>query len=56
MLNTTFRNASGLPDKKQVTTARDMAKLGEAIYMPTTATRYKYFSLTSFTWNKRKYT
>ena len=27
---TTFRNASGLPDKKQITTARDMAKLAEA--------------------------
>ncbi|MEP1208315.1 MAG: D-alanyl-D-alanine carboxypeptidase family protein [Rhizobiaceae bacterium] len=26
--STTFRNASGLPDKLQVTTARDMAKLG----------------------------
>ncbi len=54
MLNTTFRNASGLPDKKQVTTARDMAKLGEAIYMDH-KDRYNYFALASFTWNKRKY-
>ena len=54
MLNTTFRNASGLPDKKQVTTARDMAKLGEAVYMDH-KDRYKYFSLASFTWGKRKY-
>lgn len=54
MLNTTFRNASGLPDKKQVTTARDMAKLGEAIYMDH-KNRYNYFSLASFTWGKRKY-
>ncbi len=54
MLNTTFRNASGLPDKKQVTTARDMAKLGEAMYMDH-KNRYNYFSLTSFTWGKRKY-
>ena len=28
MASTTFRNASGLPDRRQVTTARDMAKLG----------------------------
>ncbi len=31
MRSTTFRNASGLPDKRQVTTARDMAKLGIAL-------------------------
>lgn len=54
MLNTKFRNASGLPDKQQITTARDMAKLGEAIYMDH-KDRYKYFSLSSFTWGKRKY-
>jgi len=54
MLNTTFRNASGLPDKKQITTARDMAKLGEAIYMDH-KNRYNYFSLSSFKWGKRKY-
>ena len=54
MLNTTFRNASGLPDKKQVTTARDMAKLGEAVYMDH-KNRYNYFAVSSFTWGKRKY-
>lgn len=54
MLNTTFRNASGLPDRKQVTTARDMARLGEAIYMDH-KDRYNYFSLSSFTWNNRKH-
>ncbi|MEZ6028843.1 MAG: D-alanyl-D-alanine carboxypeptidase family protein [Hyphomonadaceae bacterium] len=54
MLDTTFRNASGLPDRKQVTTARDMAKLGEAIFMDH-RDRYKYFSLASFTWNNRKH-
>jgi D-alanyl-D-alanine carboxypeptidase len=54
MLDTTFRNASGLPDKKQVTTARDMAKLAEAVYMDHRA-RYNYFSLSSFSWGKRKY-
>jgi D-alanyl-D-alanine carboxypeptidase len=31
MASTTFRNASGLPNAKQVTTARDMVKLGIAI-------------------------
>ena len=30
MTNTTFRNASGLPDPRQVTTARDMITLGSA--------------------------
>jgi D-alanyl-D-alanine carboxypeptidase len=51
---TTFRNASGLPDKKQITTARDMAKLAEAVYMDH-KDRYNYFSLSSFTWGQRKY-
>src|SRR5690348_6252010 len=51
---TNFRNASGLPDKRQVTTARDMAKLAEAMFLDHKA-RYNYFSLPSFTWNKRKY-
>jgi D-alanyl-D-alanine carboxypeptidase len=54
MLNTTFRNASGLPDKKQITTARDMAKLAEAVYLDH-KNRYNYFALSSFTWGKRKY-
>ena len=54
MQSTTFRNSSGLPDKKQVTTARDMAKLAEAVYADH-KDRYNYFSLSSFTWKKRKY-
>lgn len=54
MASTTFRNASGLPDKKQVTTARDMAKLAEAVYADH-RDRYNYFSLSSFKWGKRKY-
>ena len=32
MKQTTFRNASGLPNRKQVSTARDMAKLAIAIH------------------------
>lgn len=31
MSSTVFRNASGLPDREQVTTARDMAKLAHAL-------------------------
>ncbi len=54
MLNTTFRNPSGLPDRLQITTARDMARLGEAVFMDH-KDRYNYFSLTSFTWNNRKH-
>ncbi len=52
--NTTFKNASGLPHKAQVTTARDMAKLAEAMYLDH-KDRYNYFALPSFTWNKRRY-
>ncbi|MBP0446786.1 serine hydrolase [Roseomonas sp. SSH11] len=33
MTNTTFRNASGLPDWDQVTTARDMATLGRRLFL-----------------------
>ena len=54
MTSTNFQNASGLPDKKQITTARDMAKLAEAVYADH-RDRYNYFSLSSFTWGKRKY-
>ncbi|MEO1224251.1 MAG: D-alanyl-D-alanine carboxypeptidase [Pseudomonadota bacterium] len=32
MDNTTFRNASGLPDTGQISTARDMARLAQAIW------------------------
>ena len=53
--STHFMNASGLPNKKQTTTARDMAKLAEAMFLDHKA-RYNYFALPSFTWNKRKYT
>jgi len=33
MTNTTFRNASGLPDFDQTTTARDMATLGRRLFL-----------------------
>jgi D-alanyl-D-alanine carboxypeptidase len=50
MSNTTFRNASGLPDSAQVTTARDLATLGRALreHYPEF---YSYFSTTSFVWD-----
>ncbi|MEB3702286.1 D-alanyl-D-alanine carboxypeptidase [Candidatus Bealeia paramacronuclearis] len=32
MSRTVFKNASGLPNKQQITTARDMARLGQALY------------------------
>ncbi|TCT02643.1 D-alanyl-D-alanine carboxypeptidase [Aquabacter spiritensis] len=49
MSNTTFRNASGLPDRAQVTTARDLATLGIAI-QDRFPRYYKYFSTRSFTY------
>lgn len=54
MKNTVFRNANGLPDARQITTARDMAKLGLALrrdfpqYFP-------YFKITTSSWNGVNY-
>jgi D-alanyl-D-alanine carboxypeptidase len=45
MTRTTFRNASGLPDPDQVTTARDMATLGQRL-MRDFPDRYHYFGVT----------
>ncbi|WBV42155.1 D-alanyl-D-alanine carboxypeptidase family protein [Pseudoroseomonas cervicalis] len=49
MRDTSFRNASGLPDANQVTTARDMALLSRALirHFPQ---HYAYFNARSFTW------
>jgi serine-type D-Ala-D-Ala carboxypeptidase (penicillin-binding protein 5/6) len=47
MRSTTFRNASGLPDKAQVTTARDMAVLALALIRDYPR-EYKLFSQRSF--------
>ncbi|MHA1547407.1 MAG: D-alanyl-D-alanine carboxypeptidase [Alphaproteobacteria bacterium] len=54
MSNTTFRNASGLPNKAQVTTARDMALLGRALrdHYPQ---YFHYFKTPSFTYKGRRY-
>jgi len=54
MRGTNFRNASGLPDKRQYTTARDMAKLGlkTRAHFPQYAA---YFKTKKFTWKGRTY-
>ena len=48
MSHTVYRNASGLPDDDQVTTARDQSTLGRAI-QERFPKYYKYFSIRSFT-------
>ena len=47
MKGTTYRNASGLPDDDQITTARDQATLGRAI-QDRFPVYYKYFSTRTF--------
>jgi len=54
MKRTTFRNPSGLPDSKQMTTARDMARLGQALQDQFPG-YYKFFSTRTFSYGKRKY-
>jgi D-alanyl-D-alanine carboxypeptidase len=49
MTHTSFHNPSGLPDPRQVTTARDMAKLGHALIYHFSQF-YPYFSTASFTY------
>ncbi len=53
MRNTTFRNASGLPDSGQVSTARDMAVLGRAL-QERFPEQYRYFSTRSFVWKGKR--
>jgi D-alanyl-D-alanine carboxypeptidase len=50
MSHTVYKNASGLPEDGQVTTARDQAMLGRAI-QERFPKYYKYFSTRSFTWH-----
>jgi D-alanyl-D-alanine carboxypeptidase len=50
MTNTVFRNASGLPDPAQHTTARDIARLAYALHEDFPQ-YYHYFGETSFRWN-----
>ncbi|MBB34972.1 MAG: penicillin-binding protein [Hirschia sp.] len=52
--NTRFKNASGLHDPRQSSTAHDLALLGEAI-MVNHAEYYDYFSTRQFDWADRSY-
>ena len=54
MRQTTFKNASGLPNRQQKSTAHDMAKLAVAMRRDFPQF-YKYFSTQSFNWKGRKY-
>ena len=54
MSRTTFYNPHGLPNSRQRTTARDMARLGRAI-QERFPKRYKYFATRSFKYGRRRY-
>jgi D-alanyl-D-alanine carboxypeptidase len=54
MMRTTFKNASGLPNRHQRTTARDLSVLAQAL-MHDFPEYFHYFSTPSFTWHGRKY-
>jgi D-alanyl-D-alanine carboxypeptidase len=54
MSRTIFRNASGLPDPNQTTTARDMATLGLAL-QDNFPRRYRMFSRRRFVYRSRSY-
>ena len=50
MTRTVYRNASGLPNDEQVTTARDQSTLGRAI-QDRFPRYYRYFSITAFNYH-----
>ena len=52
MKRTSFRNASGLPNRRQLSTARDMATLARALIREFPQ-RYRYFSTKSFAYGGR---
>ncbi|MFN4185655.1 MAG: D-alanyl-D-alanine carboxypeptidase family protein [Hyphomonas sp.] len=52
--NTTFRNASGLPDTAQLSTARDMAILADAL-LDNHTSYYPYFQNQRFSWGGMTY-
>lgn len=54
MTRTTFKNASGLPNRAQTTTARDMATLGLRLQRDFPR-YYRYFSMRRFTYRGRRY-
>lgn len=55
MSSTTFRNASGLPHRGQLSTARDMSKLARSLLMHFPH-RYHYFSEPKFKFADKTYT
>ncbi len=55
MKRTRFRNASGLPNRRQISTARDMAILGQRL-MQDFPQHYHFFSVRKFKWGTRTYT
>jgi len=54
MTKTTFKNASGLPNRHQQTTARDMAKLATRLIRQF-PDRYHYFAIDKFSHNGRTF-
>ncbi|MDC0057944.1 D-alanyl-D-alanine carboxypeptidase [Pelagibacteraceae bacterium] len=54
MTNTTFKNASGLPNRAQLTTARDISILSHAL-ISNFPKKYKLFSKQKFTYNGKTY-
>lgn len=54
MTRTTFKNASGLPNTAQLSTARDMAILAERV-LEDHAAYYGYFAENRFTWGRNTY-
>jgi len=54
MTRTTFRNASGLPHRGQMSTARDMAIMARAL-LHRHARHYHYFSTKSFSYDGRRH-
>jgi D-alanyl-D-alanine carboxypeptidase len=54
MTRSTFRNASGLPNRAQKSTARDMVRLAQAL-MEDYPQYYHYFSATAFNYRGRTY-
>ncbi len=54
MSNTTFKNASGLPNRAQLTTARDISILSHAL-ISNFPDKYKLFGSQKFTYNGKTY-
>ncbi len=54
MKNTVFKNASGLPNRRQIATARDMATLAAAVYYHFPQ-YYDLFSRTQFSYDGKTY-